>query len=203
VDFLIRKSPYSGLKKHSSLLKTDVKHLPPNYTEERLVRELKQRCSRAFSLLYDHYSEALLGVITQVVKDKQLAQDIFQDSFIKVYHKIDLFDAERGRLFTWLINIARHTAFDHIRKNRNVVEMQFNEFSLQIVDKKHQVLQTNTDSIGLTELIYVLPKDTVSIFELIYFGGYTHIEVAETLGIPLGTVKTKVRKGLEDLRKLA
>jgi RNA polymerase sigma factor (sigma-70 family) len=179
-----------------------VKHLPPNYTEERLVCELKQRCSRAFSILYDHYAEAMLGVIAQVVREKELAQDIFQDAFIKVYHKIDLFDPERGRLFTWLINIARYAAFDEMRKKRNVFEIQIDEFSVQIVDQKHQVLQTNADTIGLMELIYILPTDKVSIFEFIYLGGYTHAEAAEALGIPLGTVKTKVRKGLQELRKL-
>ncbi len=179
-----------------------MKRLPPDYTEERLVHELKQQSSRAFTLLYDHYSEAILGVITQIVKDKELAQDLFQDTFIKAYHKIGLFDSEKGRLFTWLINIARHTTFDEIRRNRIVIKVQINEFNQQTVDQSNYVFQKNGDTIGLTELIYSLPVDSVKIFEFIYIGGYTHTEVAEALEIPLGTVKTKVRKGLQNLRRL-
>lgn len=167
-----------------------------SYTQEALVSGLRKKDRDCFAVLYDNYSSALLGIIFNIVKDKDEAENVLQDAFIKIWKNIGLYDASKGSLFTWLLTISRNTALDYLRKRGRVplVEIQ-NE--LQDV---YTISETVQD-VGLRNEVFKLEKDYRDVIKLIYFFGYTQQQVSEILKIPLGTVKTRTRTALQLLRK--
>ncbi len=164
---------------------------------------LKNRDEMGLRLLYDHYSSALYGVILRIVIDRETAEDVLQESFIKIWNNSESYDAEKGRLYTWLLNIARNTAIDKTRsKNfRNEGKVQSIEDFVYSVDKQHNT-STATDFIGLRKFVDALKPEQRELIDLLYFGGYTQSEAAEKLGIPLGTIKTRVKAALTQLRNI-
>lgn len=164
---------------------------------------LKAKDEKGLRVLYDHYSAALYGVILRVVIEKETAEDVLQESFVKIWNNIAAYDVSKGRLYTWLLNIARNTAIDKIRsKNfRNEGQVRSIEDFVYTIDKQHNN-STATDHIGLRKFVEELKADQRQLIDLLYFGGYTQSEAAEELGIPLGTVKTRVKAALTRLREL-
>lgn len=174
-----------------------------NLPEESLVEMLRNRDQRAFTILYDNYSAALYGIILKVVRDEDTAADVLQDSFVKIWRNIDSYTSTKGSLFTWLLNVSRNTAIDKIR-SQDYQQSQQNqplESSVSMVDSSSQI-ETQVDAIGLRKVINTLRPEYRTLIELIYFQGYTQAEVSEELGVPLGTVKTRVKAALTQLRGL-
>lgn len=172
------------------------------YTEHELVSRLKLRDTKAFSYLYDHYSGALNSIIFQILNDVDLANDVLQDVFINIWKKIETYDSTKGRLFTWMLNIARNASIDTIR-SRSYQNTQKNRSLSDNVDSygKSQVAELNIDNIGLKKILEKLKEEHRVLIELAYFKGYTHEEIAEIETIPLGTVKTRIRNALIQLRE--
>ncbi|HUR11534.1 MAG TPA: sigma-70 family RNA polymerase sigma factor [Flavitalea sp.] len=171
------------------------------YPESHLVALLKSRDNKAFSYLYDHYSPALLGIITQIVRDEQLSNDVLQEVFINIWKKIESYDASKGRLFTWMLNIARNASIDTVRSSgyRQMQKNQsLNDPEEPGIDGQDNV---NVDLIGLRKFVEKLKKEHRVLLELAYFKGHTHEEIAKMEGIPLGTVKTRIRSALLQLRQ--
>lgn len=171
------------------------------YTESELVSLLKSRDSKAFSYLYDNYSGSLFTIIAQFVEDMDVANDVLQEVFINIWRKIETYDPAKGRLFTWMLNIARNAAIDTLR-SKSYQNTQKNQ-SLPENDNwattgKLSVL--NIDNIGLKKVVERLKKEYRVLIELAYFKGYTHEEIAQIEDIPLGTVKTRIRNALTQLR---
>lgn len=164
---------------------------------------LKARNEKALRALYDHYSAALYGVIFRIVNDKETAEDVLQESFVKIWNNASFYDASRGRLYTWLLNIARNSAIDKTRSKgfRNEGQVRSIEDFVYNVDKQHNHA-TATDHIGLKKVVESLKPEQQQLIDLLYFGGYTQTEAAEELGIPLGTVKTRVKAAITRLREL-
>ncbi len=169
------------------------------YTEDSLVASLKAKDKEAVNALYDNYSPALFGVILKIVRSEQSAEDVLQEAFIKIWKNAEQYDSSKGRLFTWLISIARNTAIDHIRSKGFRKELQTES---NLVYENERTESLNTDHIGLKEIVEKLKPDNKEIIDLIYFQGYTQAEAAENLNLPLGTVKTKVRISLRQLREI-
>lgn len=172
------------------------------YTESELVSLLKSRDSKAFSYLYDNYSASLYTIIAQMVNDMEVANDVLQEVFINIWRKIESYDPVKGRLFTWMLNIARNASIDTLR-SRGFQNTRKNQ-SLQ--DKKDWPLAAkpdwvNIDNIGLKRTVERLKKEHRVLIDLAYFKGYTHEEIAEIEDIPLGTVKTRIRNALMQLRE--
>ncbi|MDZ4845142.1 MAG: sigma-70 family RNA polymerase sigma factor [Chitinophagales bacterium] len=167
--------------------------------EDTLVASLKAKDKTAISNIYDYYSPVLFGVILKIVKSEQSAEDVLQDAFVKIWKSAEMYDASKGRLFTWLINIARNTAIDHIRSKDFKKELRTES---NLVYANEDTESFNTDHIGLKEIVEKLKPDNKEIIDLIYFQGYTHVEVAEKLSLPLGTVKSKVRISIRELREI-
>lgn len=164
-------------------------HLP--YSTRELAEKLKQKDKAAFALLYDNYSRALLGVINTIVKDSELAEDILQDVFVKIWRGMDSYDKEKGTLFTWMLNIARNTSIDSLRsknKKQSSIKIEDNE---QLIDF-HNNTSMNTDTIGVKSVVARLKPEHKDLIDLVYFGGYTQEEIAQKNNIPLGTVKTRI-----------
>ena len=173
------------------------------YSETELVSQLQKEDTKAFSYLYDNYSAAIYGVIFKMVENKELAEDILQEAFIKFWNNFKNYDALKGRLFTWMLNIARNLTIDTLRskdyKKQHKIygtENTVNELS----DKSHGI--DRFDSIGIRKHLTSLKSDQKQIIDLAYFSGFTQDEISKELSIPLGTVKTRMRTAIMELRKL-
>ena len=166
--------------------------------ENDLIKRLARKDAKAFEYLYDHYSAAIYGVVLRTVRQETIASEVLQDTFLKIWHKIDRYDPVRGRLFTWMVNIARHTAIDKLRSKEMSQSDKTGSLTSYVHEGKHLIKE---DDIGVNDLLDLLTEDQKTVLELVYFGGYTHAEAARQLDIPLGTVKTRIRNGLLSLRK--
>lgn len=163
---------------------------------------LKSRDDKAFGYLYDNYSGALYGIINQIVVDIDLANDVLQEVFINVWRKIETYDQSKGRLFTWMLNIARNASIDVLR-SKSYQNSQKNSSISDSLDSGFagQLMPANIDNIGLKKTLEKLKKEQRVLIELAYFKGYTHEEIATIEDIPLGTVKTRIRNALIQLRE--
>lgn len=174
----------------------------PTYTEQELVLLLRNKNNQAFNYLYDNYSGALYSIILQIIQEHELASDVLQEVFINIWRKMESYDAAKGRLFTWMLNIARNASIDTLRSK----SYQNSKKNQELPDNVHsnssgQVTQMNVDNIGLRKTLEKLKPEHRILIELAYFKGYTHEEIAEIEGIPLGTVKTRIRNSLLQLRE--
>jgi RNA polymerase sigma-70 factor (ECF subfamily) len=173
------------------------------YTEQELVAALKARDNLAFAFLYDNYAGALYSIIRQIITDNsELASDVLQEVFINIWRKIESYDQSKGRLFTWMLNIARNAAIDTLR-SKSYQNSQKNQELPDNVYKgaSNQTTQQNIDNIGLKKVLEKLKPEHRVLVELAYFKGFTHEEIAEMMTVPLGTVKTRIRNALLQLRE--
>ena len=170
------------------------------YSEQELVSALKAKDDQAFSYLYDHYSGSLYSIIFQIVKTPESASDILQEVFVNIWRKIESYDPMKGRLFTWMLNISRNASIDMIR-SKNYQNTLKNQEITDNVYSSDQSVQTNIDSIGLMKFMGKLRPEQRVLIELAYFKGFTHDEIAQIENIPLGTVKTRIRNALLQLRE--
>jgi RNA polymerase sigma factor (sigma-70 family) len=171
------------------------------YQEGELVLLLKQRQESAFSYLYDHYSASLYAVILNIVSDRELANDILQDVFVKIWRQIETYDNTKGRLFTWMLNVARNASIDAVRSKSFQHSQQNRELTENVYDAGGST-ETNTDKIGLRKVVHRLKEDYRVLVELSYFEGFTQDEISKMLKIPLGTVKTRLRTALIQLKQV-
>ncbi|MES2766576.1 MAG: sigma-70 family RNA polymerase sigma factor [Bacteroidota bacterium] len=171
-------------------------------TEEELVARLRGRDTAALSLLYDRYSAALYGVISKVIRTDEAAEDVLQETFVKIWNSFTSYDPSKGKLFTWMLNIARNLAIDKVRSKdfKNSKKNQSLDDIVHVVDESNSV-SFNPDQIGLKEIVGKLEPEYFRIVDLIYFKGYTHVEASEELAIPLGTIKTRLRAAISSLRQ--
>ena len=171
------------------------------YNEAELVAMLKQRTQSAFNYLYDNYSASLYTVILSILQDKELANDTLQEVFIKIWRQIEQYNPDKGRLFTWMVNISRNASIDILRSKDYHSQKQNRELTENVYNAAGTV-NIETDKIGLRKLIINLKDDQKILIELAYFQGYTQDEISKLLNMPLGTVKTRLRSALIQLRGL-
>lgn len=162
---------------------------------------MREKDKKAIALLYDLYAPALFGVVLKIVRSEQTAEDVLQDVFVKIWKNSAHYNPGKGRLFTWLLNIARNTAIDKVRSAPFRQSEKNQTLDSSVHNYKSQSLNLNTEQIGLRELVEGLDGKYQEIIDLIYFQGFTQKEVMETLNIPLGTVKSRIRIALRELRK--
>lgn len=174
---------------------------PIAISEEELVARLQRREDAAVTQLYDMYSAALYGVILRIVKEQEIAEDVLQECFVKIWSSFSSYDASKGRLFTWLINIARNLAIDKIRSRQYRVGSKTQGLEKSPVYQTVDSQGFKPEHIGLKELTNKLNPDQKKVIDMMYFDGFTQSEVAEQLDIPLGTVKTRARAAIKALSK--
>lgn len=167
-----------------------------------LVQRLQKGDKNAFGEIYDIYAPSLYGIICKIIRSEETARDLLQDIFIKIWEHACLYDSEKGSLFTWMLNIARNTSIDKLRriKKEGKAEILSSDILVSIEKEQHHTIKTNL--LGLKELVGRLSPEQRLIIEYIYFNGYTQQEVADEFGIPLGTVKTRTRNAVNELRKV-
>lgn len=171
-------------------------------SEEELVLALRNREKVAVEALYDMYSASLFGVISRIVIDEATAEDVLQETFVKIWHSFSGYSEDKGRLFTWMVNIARNLSIDKLRSKdfRNHSKNQELENNVTSIDQQRNTVY-KPELVGIKELTQALKPEQKSILDLVYFKGYTHVEAADELGIPLGTIKTRLRMAIIELRK--
>lgn len=176
-------------------MSTQTKH-----TEEQLVDLLKTKSEQAFNVFYDNYSSALYGIILKIVNSEEAAQDVLQDSVIKIWKNFNTYDRSKGTLFTWVLNIARNTAIDYNRSKHVKHQIRMNDELVSISQK--QSVSNNFDYIGIEDVILSLKPEHQAILDILYFKGYTQEEASKELNLPLGTLKTRARTAINNLRTL-
>ncbi len=170
---------------------------------ENLIAEFQKKEISAFEKLYTMYAENMCGIIFHIVKNRHDAEEICQDVFLKAWHNSHKYDAGKGRFFTWLLNIARNSAIDCTRSkvyknnSKTICSADISNFDCY----NSYVMDGQIDTIGLNSLLGNLAKKNRMVIILFYLKGYTHSEISEQLNIPIGTVKTRNRSGVLQLRK--
>jgi RNA polymerase sigma factor (sigma-70 family) len=172
-------------------------------SEVDLIARLRRKDQSALDYLYDHYSSALYGVVYRILKKEDTAEEVLQDIFLKVWEKIESYDPSKGKLFTWMINIARNQAIDKTRSKEESKSKKTDDIDLLVnkIDRQENT-EMEVDAIGLKEVLLRLSEDQRFIVTQLYLKGYTQSEVAEEFDIPLGTVKTRLRLAMIELRSI-
>jgi len=165
-----------------------------------LIRLLKIKDERGLSYLFDHYSGALNGIIIRILHSEKLAEEVLQQTFMKIWEKIDLYDESKSQFFTWMSRIARNSAIDvkRLKRYQNLKNTQALDLNIHNV-QGDQISLAGMDVQTLTAKLHQKHK---AVLDHTYLFGYTQKETAEKLEIPLGTVKTRVRKAIKELRKI-
>lgn len=173
------------------------------YSEDELITGLKARDQQAFSYLYDNYAAALNGVIYRMVDNRELAEDILQDAFIKIWNNFSTYDNVKGRLFTWMLNITRNLTIDMLRSKgyKKQAKISGDENSVSNFSDDIKISE-RFDAMGLRRHLVNLKPAQRNIIDLAYFSGFTQEEISKELDIPLGTVKTRMRGAILELRNI-
>lgn len=172
-------------------------------TQEELLAQIYKKDDKAFTLLYDMYAKNLYGIIYNLIKEREEAEDVLQEVFVKIWKNLDSYNENKGRFFTWILNIARNGAIDRLRSkdfNNNQKNLSSDNF-VHILDDSSRTTN-KIDTIGIQEFVKKLKPKCIQLIDLLFFKGYTQQEVSETLEIPLGTVKTQNRNCINELRNL-
>lgn len=172
--------------------------------DRQLIERLAAQDQQALAQLYARYGGPVYSLCMRVLGQPTLAEEVTQDTFLKVWHNPGAWQPDKGRFASWLLTVARYTAIDRLRaEQRQVTDGAGSLEDVQIVDVEGQPdSPLLRDGRLLAELIAQLPPEQAHLITLGFFHGYTHRELAERLGLPLGTVKTRIRLGLNKLRDL-
>lgn len=168
--------------------------------EKKIVSLLEQEDKKAISIIYENYSSALYGVILKITLNEALAEDALQESFVKIWKYAKKYDSKKAKLFTWMYRIARNTAIDKLRSHN----LKFTK-EVQISDSNVYKLSTdslNQDTIDLKKHVANLESKYQVVLNALYFEGMTQQEASEELKIPLGTIKSRLKIGLRELKKV-
>ena len=170
---------------------------------ETLVKKFQDKDQVAFEKLYGMYSKSIHGVVYNIVKDADIADELMQDVFIKAWYKAETYSSKKGRFFTWILNIARNTAIDQTRsKAFKQSKQNLNaDFFVDIITSNDN-LDASTDAIGIKKFVTNLGEKCKEVIELLYFKGFTQKEASEALQMPLGTIKTRNRSCIKQLRAM-
>jgi len=168
--------------------------------EKEIVSLLERGDKKAMNLLYENYADALYGVIKKIISDDDTAQDVLQESFIKIWRYSKKYDASKAKLFTWLYRIAYNTAIDKVRslKSKNGKEVQIETSSVYKITSN----QLNEDVLDIKKHLNTLDEKYQIVINALFFEGMTQQEASEELDIPLGTIKSRLKIGLRELKKI-
>ncbi|WP_435622786.1 RNA polymerase sigma factor [Flagellimonas sp.] len=167
-----------------------------------LIQNFQKKDVAAFEKLYTMYSENICGVINVILKDPERSKEVCQDVFVKIWNNSESYNSSKGRFFTWVLNIARNAAIDELRSKSNKEQKRnLSIDSFVGILEGAEEMENKMDLIGLKTVLKGLKELCREIISLLYFRGYTQKEVAEELDIPIGTVKTRNRNCISQIRK--
>ncbi|MGA1227157.1 MAG: RNA polymerase sigma factor [Tamlana sp.] len=168
--------------------------------EKEIVSLLEKGDKKAINLLYENYADALFGVIKKIISDDDIAQDVLQESFVKIWRYAKKYDASKAKLFTWLYRIAYNTAIDKVRslKNKSGKEVQIETSSVYKITSN----ELNQDVMDIKKHLKSLDEKYQIVIHALFFEGMTQQEASDELDIPLGTIKSRLKIGLRELKKI-
>ena len=172
--------------------------------DEDLISLVALGDAEAFATLYDRHSRPAHSLAYRMMGEKQAAEDITQDAFIKLWRSATSYRAERASVRTWLLSIVHNRGIDQLR---SVASHRRTQEKIEASAPKSQPSEAfseswrNSQREQVREALRTLPKEQLNILELAYFSGYTHVEIAELLDVPLGTVKGRMRLGLKKMKE--
>jgi RNA polymerase sigma factor (sigma-70 family) len=171
---------------------------------DELVIRLQSKSKSAFSDLYNSYAAALYGVTYKMVRNNEVAEELLQDIFIKIWMHIDTYNPIKGTLFTWMLNITRNTCKDYFRSKHFRHQMLVNENGLENIDFIKNPTQSvfQDESKDLFEITQTLELKYKEVIDLVYIYGYSQEEASKLLEVPVGTIKSRCRSALKTLRNL-
>ena len=171
--------------------------------EKEIVRLFEEGNVKAMDLLYDNYSDALYGVILRMVGDEAVAGDVLQEAFVKIWQNSKSYDPDKGRLFTWMLQISRNLAIDKLRSREYSQAKKTEDLQNHVYPTNDAgTTRQNEDDIGVKDLLDHLREEERLVIDLVYFQGYTQSEIAKEKNIPLGSVKTRLRMAMKNLRRI-
>mgnify|MGYP001798099137 CR=1 FL=1 len=174
-----------------------IKSKPPD--ESQLILRLQSRDRRALEVIFDSYGSILLNVIKRIVRDEDIAEDVLQEVLLKVWNQSQKYDGSKGSLFTWLVTISKNSAIDKT-KTKDFRLSHESKLSPELVSIEREDGNNDLERLYMKQVIDQLPPNQRKLIDLAYFQGYTQREISENLGLPLGTVKTRLRSALMHLR---
>jgi len=169
-----------------------------------LLKAIAGKEEKALSQLYDRYRVVLFGLLVRILNNREEAEDVLQELFLQVWHRAGDYDSKRGRPFTWLVTLARSRAIDRLRSvasRERVATESAREATEEVSDAVADAVRSEQRGI-VTSALSQLPEEQQRALVLAYFDGLTQSEIADSLGAPLGTVKTRMRAGMIKLREM-
>lgn len=168
-------------------------------SEQDIVRLLGQRDSRAMGMIYDRYADALYGTLRRMLPDEAATRDVMQEGFVKVWNHADHYDPTKSTLFTWLLRILRNTAIDRLRSDKVRSDHKIQMASSAVSEVSNSFKPEHLD---VPELVAGLDPKYQDVIQALFFKGMTQQEASDALEIPLGTVKTRLKIALRELRNV-
>lgn len=178
---------------------------PQDAADAALMLRIADQDQAALMELYQRFGSSVYGLAIRVLQDSQLAEEATQDTFLKVWQKAEQWDPSRGQVSSWLLTIARYAAIDRLRREQrhsSVAGPYLDSLADHASAPAKFGDQRWLDGQLLRQYMATLPEEQALVIELAFFQGMTHSELAEHLNWPLGTVKTRLRSGLQKLRVL-
>ena len=176
-----------------------------NLADEEVMHLAQQGDPRAFELLYDRHGGAAFSLAYRMVGSRGAAEDISQEAFLSIWRSRLRYQADKGSVRTWVLGIVHHRAIDALRRNvvheRKRVEAEGFEEREEAPERTEVEVARREEAREVRDALQALPEEQVKVIELAYFGGFTHTEIAEMLQEPIGTVKGRMRLGLEKMRR--
>jgi len=168
--------------------------------EKEIVSLLERGDKKAITILYENYADALYGVIKKIITDDDTAQDVLQECFVKIWRYSKKYDSSKAKLFTWLYRIAYNTAIDKVRsqKNKDGKEVQIENSNVYKISAD----ELNQDVMDIQKHLNSLDEKYQIVINALFFEGMTQQEASEELDIPLGTIKSRLKIGLRELKKI-
>ena len=178
-------------------------------TDLSLLQRVAARDTAAVAELYDRHSRLLFGLILRIVRDRGEAEDILQEAFVRVWSRAERYDARMGGPLPWIVRVARNCAIDRLRARRVRATVDAPAIDVAAVEAVPATgIQTPEAAVldaerrrTLTDALAGLPAEQRRLIEAAFFEGYTHSELAQRFGLPLGTVKTRIRAGMIAMRQ--
>jgi RNA polymerase sigma-70 factor (ECF subfamily) len=178
-------------------------------SDAHLLQRIAAHDTAALADLYDRHSRLLFGLILRIVRDRGEAEELLQEAFVRVWTRAETYDAQVGRPLPWMVRLARNCAIDRLRARRSRAAIETPAAGERVaeavpasdIQSPEAVVLDAERRQALTDALAGLPAEQRQLIEAAFFGGYTHSELARRFGLPLGTVKTRIRTGMMAMRQ--
>ena len=177
-------------------------------SDHALIQQIGAGDQKAFGLLYDRYKTLVFSLAVKIAGNHETAEDITLDVFTQIWEKAERYHSEKGSVKGWIASLARYRSIDTLRRRKvrsDINRPQWSDVQLEKIpsnDNTGEALELAETRKKVSNAIAILPEDQQEVLAMAYFEGYTHRQIAEALNEPLGTIKTRIRLGLQKLRQM-